>query len=246
MNQRNTIDTILLDLDGTLLQMSQADFISTYFDKLGKVFARIGMDVELSVKAVWVGTKAMMLNDGSRTNHERFWTAFAEKLRLSDKESKAVESMCDEFYGNEFDAVKSIMAPNSISERLVRTMSAKGYSLVLATNPLFPACAVETRLKWIGLESRDFKLVTHYTNSTYCKPNPGYYMEIFDKIDRVPNQCLMAGNSPAEDMVAGTLGSETFLVTDRLENETNTDVSAMRRGTLAELEAYLTSMPDIG
>jgi len=34
-------------------------------------------------------------------------------------------------------------------------------------------------------------------------------------------------------------------VTDCLENETGVDVSAFRRGTLAELDAYLMSLPDI-
>ena len=55
----------------------------------------------------------------------------------------------------------------------------------------------------------------------------------------------MAGNSPAEDMVAGALGAETFLVTDCMENEAGVDVSSYRCGTLAELESYLTSLPDI-
>jgi len=238
------IDTVLLDLDGTLLTFSQDAFLGAYFTELTKVFTGMGMDAELSVKAVWAGTKAMVLNDGSKRNAQRFWETFADVLGLSGESLRGIEAACDNFYVHEFDKVKTVMKPNEISKRLVRGLASKGYGVVLATNPLFPACAVATRMGWIGLEPRDFRLITHYANSRYCKPNPGYYREIFSKIGKAPENCLMAGNSPAEDMIAGALGCGTFLVTDCLENETGADVAAFRRGTLAELEAYLTSLPN--
>jgi FMN phosphatase YigB (HAD superfamily) len=235
----------MLDLDGTLLQISQKEFIDAYFAKLMKVFLRLGMDAEMSVKAVWAGTKAMMLNDGSKLNTHRFWETFAQTLQLTEEQLRKVELACDNFYINEFDEVKAVIKPNDISKRLVKAMAKKGYTLVLATNPLFPACAVETRLGWIGLEPDDFEYITHYANSTYCKLNPGYYNEIFDKINRLPGQCFMAGNNPAEDMCAGLLGAEIFLVTDYLENESGMDITPFRSGTLAELDEYLTALPDV-
>jgi len=236
----------MFDLDGTLLQFSQAEFIDAYFAELGKVFVRLGMDPAASSKAVWAGTKAMILNDGNMLNAGRFWTVFAEQMRLDARRRLEVETACDSFYANEFDAVKSVMTPNDISKRLVRAMSGKGYHVVLATNPLFPACAVETRLRWIGLEPGDFRLITHYSNSRFCKPNPRYYQEVFEKIGKAPEQCMMAGNSPVEDMSAGELGAQTFLVTDCLENEAGADITAIKRGTLAELEDYLMAMPGVG
>ena len=237
------IDTILFDLDGTLLQFSQEDFINTYFAKLGKVFIRMGMDAEASIKAVWAGTKAMAINDGSILNSERFWMVFAEYLGLTDEKNKEVEAACDSFYTTEFDAVKSILRPNDVSKRLIRELTDRGYTVALATNPMFPACAVDTRLNWIGLRPGDFKHITHYANSTYCKPNPGYFSELLNVIKKAPEQCLMAGNHPVEDMSAEKLGIETYLVTDCLENEANVDISSYRRGSLAELEEYLMSLP---
>jgi len=237
------VDTILFDLDGTLLQYGQTAFIGAYFGELKKVFVKMGLDAELSIKGIWVGTKAMVLNDGTVLNIERFWRAFSEYLRLTDEQLKSVESACDRFYTNEFNTVKSVVTPSDIPERLVRTMASKGYGIVLATNPMFPECAVESRLAWTGLEIRDFQLVTHYANSTFCKPNPGYYREILAKIKKTPQQCLMVGNNPAEDMSAGLLGIETFLVTGYMENEANMDITAFRRGTLADLEAFLTNFP---
>lgn len=238
------IDTILFDLDGTLLQFSQEAFIGAYFEKLGKVFTGMGMDAAMSIKAVWAGTKAMSLNDGSMINSARFWTTFAEYLGLSDEQRGVIEEACDRFYVTEFDSVKSVMIPNEVSKQLVRTLSCRGFTVVLATNPLFPACAVTTRLNWIGLAPDDFKLITHYDNSVYCKPSSDYFLDVLSKTGKTPGQCLMAGNNPVEDMGAAELGIEVFLVTDCLENEAGVDISAYQRGSLAELEAHLTSFPD--
>jgi len=239
------IDTILFDLDGTLLQFSQNAFLGVYMAELKKVFSRLDMDPEVSVKAILEGTKAMISNDGRMLNSQKFWDSFVGYLGLTAGERRKIEAACDAFYTTEFDNVRLVMQPNDISKRLVKALAANGYDVVLATNPLFPACAVATRLNWVGLEPCDFKFITHYANSKYCKPSSEYYKELLAQIDRKPEQCLMAGNSPMDDMGIGALGAETFLVTDFLENPTSVDISAYRQGSLAELETYLLSLPNI-
>ena len=239
------IDTIMFDLDGTLLKFSQDAFISVYFKELHHVFSRLGLDAESSMKATLAGTNAMISNDGRALNAQRFWEVFAELLGLDADAVRAIEKACDSFYQTDFNIVKKVLEPSEISERLVHAMSSRGYTIVLATNPLFPACAVATRLGWVGLQPQDFVLVTHYMNSKFCKPNPEYYREILLKIGKKPEQCIMAGNNAGEDMSAGVLGIETYLVTDYLENESGADISAFRHGSLAELEEYLMSLPDI-
>jgi len=240
------IDTILFDLDGTLLPFSQDAFIGVYFTELKKVFVKLGFDADQSVAAVWAGTKAMIMNNGSQPNSQRFWQGFADRLSLDDEQVKIAEDACDSFYSNEFNVVKKIMEPTDIPKRLIKAMLQKGYSIVLATNPLFPMCGVESRMGWAGLDPLDFLHITNYSNSTFCKPNLGYYEEIFTKINKAPDQCIMIGNNPAEDMCARELGAATFLVTDCLENETGMDISVFQHGSLAELETYLTSFPDVG
>jgi FMN phosphatase YigB (HAD superfamily) len=237
------IDTILFDLDGTLLQFSQKAFIEAYFSELGKVFVKLGMDAEASIKAVWAGTKAMMFNDGTLTNGERFWEVFSKTTDIYGERLTAVEAACDSFYSNEFNKVKSIINPSDVPKRLIRSVSAKGYDLALVTNPLFPECAVTTRLSWIGLEPQDFIHICHYNNCKYSKPNLDFYREVLSAIGKKPEQCLMAGNNPIEDMCIGELGVDTFLVTDFLENETNADITAFRHGSLNELVSRISSMP---
>jgi len=237
------IDTILFDLDGTLVRFYQEDFINTYFKELSKVFIKLGLDAEKACKAVWVGTKAMVLNDGAELNTRRFWDAFSEFMGIDGSQREAVEAACDSFYSNEFNVVESIVKQNDIPARLVRTMASRGYLVVLATNPLFPPCAVDSRLGWIGLDRDDFKLITHYENSTFCKPNPEYYREVLSKIGKAPEQCIMVGNNPAEDMCVSALGMEVFLVTDFMENDTEVDISVFRHGSIEELETFLLELP---
>ena len=40
-----------------------------------------------------------------------------------------------------------------------------GLRAVLATNPIFPAVATRSRIRWAGLEPEDFELCTTYENS---------------------------------------------------------------------------------
>ena len=237
------IDTILFDLDGTLARFRQDEFIKVYFSELSKVFTGMGLDAEAAVKGVWAGTKAMVLNDGSMPNTQRFWSAFSEYMGLKGESLRAVETACDKFYTNEFNAAKKVVIPSDIPARLVREMITRGYYVVLATNPLFPPCAVDSRLEWIGLDRHDFKLITHYENSTYCKPNPEYYREVLSKIGKSAEQCLMVGNNPAEDMCVSALGMNVFLVTDYMENDSGIDISVFRRGSIEDLETFLMSLP---
>lgn len=241
------IDTILFDLDGTLLPFTQEDFIAAYMKEIGRAFLSMGFDPAFTAKSLWAGTAAMMKSDGATRNSERFWSAFAAVTALSRAQLAAVEDMCERFYTNEFNEVKSILRPAdpALPRRLVRSLAARGFSVVLATNPLFPACGIATRLDWVGLTPDDFCLVTDYANSTYCKPDPGYYQEIFKKCGKAPQSCLMVGNNASEDMSVAALGTEVYLVTDFLENEESLDITGIRRGTLAEAEAFLAALPDV-
>jgi len=235
----------MFDLDGTLIRYTQDDFIGVYFAEIRKVFIKLGLDADVAVKAIWAGSKAMVLNDGTMLNTQRFWQAFSDTMDIKGEQLNIIEAECANFYTNEFNIVKAVVKSSDVPKRLVHAVAAKGYDMILATNPQFPPCAVDTRLGWIELDRDDFMLITHYENSSFCKPNLDYYREIFSKTGKRPQQCIMVGNSPAEDMCAGQLGTETFLVTDFIENETGMDITQFRHGTIEELEAYMTSLPAI-
>ncbi len=66
-----------------------------------------------------------------------------------------------------------------------------------------------------------FADITTYENSTRCKPNPAYYTEILERNHLDPATCIMIGNDTSEDMIARSLGMQTFLLTEHLIDRKN-------------------------
>ena len=125
------------------------------------------------------------------------------------------------------------------TQECVREAQAAGMQVVLATNPIFPAVATESRIRWAGLEPEEFELYTTYENIGYCKPNPSYYQEILNRLGEAPEHCLMVGNDVGEDMIARDLGMQVFLLTDCLINRENKDISVYPNGGFDELMDYI-------
>ena len=234
-----SVKMILFDLDGTLLPMDQDVFVKSYFSKLAARLAPLGYEPQTLMKAVWTGTGAMVKNDGRRRNEEVFWDVFAGIYGEKVKEDLPV---FDDFYRKEFNEVQKDCGFNPRSAQIVNRLRERGFRVVLATNPLFPAVATHNRIRWAGLAPEDFELVTTYENSSYCKPNPDYYREILEKVGVSPRECVMVGNDVAEDMVAETLGMQTFLLTDCLINKNGADISAWPHGGFEELSAFLEAL----
>ncbi|MFB2351719.1 HAD family hydrolase, partial [Priestia megaterium] len=53
---------------------------------------------------------------------------------------------------------------------------AQGYTIAIATNPLFPRTAIEQRLAWAKLpvDKYPFKIVSSYEGFHFAKPNPAF------------------------------------------------------------------------
>lgn len=236
------LDTILFDLDGTLLPLSDTAFLELYMGLLGRRFARLGYDPKAFVQAVWAGTKAMIQNDGTRSNEAVFRDAFS---KLVDTRNDWVYDEFERFYREDFPAVRASANPDPISAAIVGTLKAKGYTLALATNPLFPREATRQRIAWAGLKEEDFALVTTYENSRFAKPNPRYFQEVLDKLGKTPEQCLMVGNDRYEDAQANAIGVAFHLVTDCLINERQLSLEGIAHGTLADFLSTVQSLPDI-
>lgn len=207
------IRTILFDLDGTLLPMDQEVFTRSYFHHLVKKLAPLGYTPDELVKSVWEGTAAMVKNNGDRTNEETFWQSFTVSFGQRAARDRAV---FDEFYREDFQDVAKDCGFNPQVSAVIRALKEKDFRLVLATNPIFPAVAQESRVKWAGLSVSDFSYITSYENSHFCKPNLKYYEEITRKLALSPSECLMVGNDVGEDMIAAAIGMKVFLLTDCL------------------------------
>lgn len=230
---------ILFDLDGTLLPMDQDVFVKAYFGGLAKHMIPYGYDPEALVQTIWKSTGAMIKNDGSRTNEEAFWDAFTD---VYGKDARNCEPIFYRFYVESFPDLRKSCGYNPEVPGLIRKLKEMGFTLALATNPIFPSIATETRMQWAGLEQSDFALFTTYENSSFCKPNPLYYQEVLDKLGAKPEECLMVGNDAVEDVAAQKLGIPVFLLTECLINKHGADISAYPHGDIAALLQYIQSM----
>ena len=229
------IKNILFDLDGTLLPMDQDKFANGYFSRLVKKLAPLGYDPKKTVDGIWAGTAAMVKNNGDCTNEQAFWNKFGEIFGEKAIKDKPV---FDEYYRVEFQDVKTDCGFNTQAAGTVKKLKKDGFKLILATNPIFPAVATESRIKWAGLDKDDFLLYTTYENSHYCKPNPDYYREICEKLSLNPTECLMVGNDAEEDAAAEKLGMKVFLLTDCLINKKGKDISGYPHGGFKDLTEY--------
>lgn len=236
------MNTILFDLDGTLLPMDQEKFTKTYFKALAGYMAPYGFEPKALADSIWTCTKKAMCGNGTRSNHDTFWNSYAE---LYGDEAVKYKAHFDTFYETQFSLTKAETSPTPFAAKSVKLLKSKGYRLVLATNPIFPKAATYARAGWAGLDTDDFELITTYENSSFCKPNPKYYAEILQKIDAQPQDCMMIGNDVDEDMCAAELGMETALLTDCLINRSGRDISHYRQFDFPALYRYFETLPEV-
>lgn len=230
------ITTILFDMDGTLLPMDNDEFTKGYFKLLAAKLAPHGYEPKQLVEAIWAGTAAMVKNDGKQSNEAAFWKKFSE---IYGEKVLADKPLFDEFYEKDFQKAKELCKVNPKAAIAVHTVKEIGFQVALATNPIFPASATESRIRWAGLEPDDFELFTTYENIGYCKPNPDYYREIAKRLGVEPEQCLMVGNDVTEDMIAETVGMKVFLLSDCLINKERKDIDQYKRGGFDQLLEYI-------
>jgi HAD superfamily hydrolase (TIGR01549 family) len=236
------MDTFLFDLDGTLLPMDQDDFVDRYRNGIARKLLSYNADASILLKATGEGTKAMLKNDGTMYNKDRFWKIVSDVIGEGIYE---LEDTFIDFYKNEFQDVKAATKPTPLAKACIDLLKEKGYRLVLATNPLFHPLATHSRIYWAGIKPEDFEYITTFDNSSFCKPNPEYYKEILKNLGLSEKQCIMVGNDTSDDMVAKNIGMEAFLVTDYLINTKGIDINQFRNGTLQELYDFIQELPFI-
>lgn len=230
------IKTLLFDLDGTLLPMDMDDFIKHYFLKLTNRFQHL-MPPQEFIALLMRSTEAMIRsNDAAKTNEEVF---VADFFRDFPRPAQEIMPLFEDFYQSDFRELKSVVGCSPAARAALDAATAKGYALVVATNPLFPRLAITERLRWAQIDDYPWELVTTYEEMHFCKPNPEYYREILGRLGLKPAECLMIGNDVEEDLIARRLGIKTFLVEDCLLNPRRISFETDYRGSLQDLAEFI-------
>lgn len=229
------LGTLLLDLDGTLLDLEMAGFLEAFFPLAAARFGGPG-ETEHIARAMGEAARAMArADDGARTVDLVFLEAFAPAVGLTPDQVRAV---FEDFYREEFEQLSRLARPAPAARRLVDRALKRGLELVLATNPVFFDAAIRARVRWAGLDDVPFTLVTSAELMRWTKPHAGYFAQVLELTGRRPQECLMVGDDPVMDMAARRAGIATWLAVRRGERPREAPL-ADERGTLVDLARRL-------
>lgn len=228
--------TLLFDLDGTLLNLDMDTFLPRYFASLSKKVAHVVQPSGFKEELLDATNQMIVSVDPARTNEEVFMEEFFKRVDVS---SSLLMPLFDEFYERDFPELAGYSGLRPETRQLIEWSFEFGLDVVIATNPVFPATAIWERLRWAGVDDFDYKLVTTYEIMHFCKPNVMYYEEILNMIGRTPDECMMIGNDPVEDLAASELGIKTFLVNDPCMKRKKTTYKSDYKGELRDVLGLL-------
>ncbi len=234
-------NTFLFDLDGTLLPMDFNKFMELYFHNLGVHFYD-KIEPKLLSKYIMDSTSMMTSKNNGESNEDKFMNHFAT---LIDGDIKEYREQFSVFYDTLFDNVKLSTYQSREMMDSIKILKEKGYKVVIATNPLFPMKANLHRIKWAGLDKDDFDYVSSFEKNKYTKPHLEYYNEVLNSINKKPKECYMIGNDVSDDLPAGKLGLETYLITDCMVNSKEVTIDADNVGSYKDFYDFVLLLNNI-
>lgn len=231
--------TLLLDLDDTLLNNDIETFLPGYLKALARFLAD-RVDPEKMIPQLLSATRQMVENQHpARTLEEVFDAAFYPSLGVTKED---LREPITAFYETVFPTLRNLTSPRPQAVRLVEEAFARGWQVVIATNPLFPRRAIEHRLAWAGLpvERYPFRLVTSYEHLHFAKPHPTYYAEILAQLGWPVQSVAMVGNSLNDDLLpAAQLGIPCFWLSEDVIDAAGALPPLSRAGSLEQVLPWL-------
>lgn len=210
----------LFDLDSTLLQMNQDEFLKQYFKLVVSRIAKLKYDPNTFMENFQKSVYSMINNNGVLTNEEVFWNTLQKVYR----DVNIIKNIFNDFYETDFKSLEYLINKTDIPNRIIKALKNKGYIIILATNPVFPKVCTYERMRWAGLDPNDFLDITTYENSSFSKPNRNYYYELLRRNNINPSECIMIGNDVDDDFSDLPKEIEGILITDYLINSHNKQV----------------------
>ena len=207
MKIKSYLKGILFDLDGTLLDIDLNKYFPFYHKHLHEYFPN-SMTLEEFDNHMWKSIIKTVTHTTGRKNIDVLTDAFLVPFSITKEEA---EPILRNFYTKEYPKLKEFVNSRPESREIVQYLVKKDYKVVLATNPLYLLDTIKARMNWAGIDDLPFTLITHAENFTTCKPSLDYYREVFLKTGLNAEECLMVGDEH-NDMVAKTLGCQTFLI----------------------------------
>jgi FMN phosphatase YigB (HAD superfamily) len=210
--------TLLLDLDDTCLGNSMDTFIPAYLSSLGDHLSEY-VPPDVLTPSLLAATQQMFHNNSpDKSLKQVFDEAFYPAIGI---EAEGLQDQIDSFYDQKFPRLKHLTQFRPEAVRLVDRAFERGYTVAIATNPLFPLTAILQRLEWAGLpqENYPFSLIPSYESFYFAKPNPPFFAEFLSRLGWPEGPVVMVGDDYNLDILpAQRMGLSTFWITS--ENQT--------------------------
>jgi FMN phosphatase YigB (HAD superfamily) len=209
------ISTLLLDLDGTLIDNDMEEFIPAYLAILSE-FTSVLVPPEELTRTLIQSTMVMTKNDDPEiTLEQAFSDHFFPALGVPESELREV---IEDFYAQRFPDLRPLVQIRPQAKTLIEAATRRKLEVVVATNPLFPLTAITQRLDWgdISANEHPYALITSFEDFRFCKPHSAYYAEILGRLGRRAHEAVMVGNEPKNDLVpARALGIPVFHIDEQ-------------------------------
>lgn len=203
---------LLIDLDDTLIGNNFDEFLPHYLESFSKTVEAI-IEPEKFVHALLSSTQAMFDNrQPDRTLQEAFESSFYPTLNLDEGKFQVA---AERFYAEVFPTLRELTCQKPAAVRLIEYAQKRGYTIAIATNPLFPMTAISQRLSWANLSPDKFKfqLISSYETFHFTKPAIDYFAEVMARLGWPEDSVIMIGDDLEKDILpARKLGLPTFWV----------------------------------
>jgi FMN phosphatase YigB (HAD superfamily) len=236
--------TLLLDLDDTCLGNSMDTFIPAYLQALGDHLDALIPQDKL-IPTLLASIQLMLENNRpDRSLKQVFDEAFFPPLGIDPGD---FQDQADSFYANKFPKLKSLTQFRPEAVTLVEQAFKRGYTIAIATNPLFPRTAILQRLEWAGLSPEEFtfSLIPAYETFHFAKPNESFFAEFLSRMGSQDGPVVMVGDSQHSDIEpACRMGLATYWITPENRPSDFCQDSPHGFGSLTDLIPWLDSIPD--
>lgn len=230
------VQTVLFDLDGTLVDVDMNCFVPSYLRRLTEQMSDLANPAQ-ATRSLHNAVAAMFANtDADKTLEAILLEVLDKELSVTPDQYQACLGL---FCRNDLADLKPLVTGHRVAQALIDACLERGWRIVLATNPIFPRAVIDARVNWGGLDGERFHHVTAYETAHFCKPNPAYFVEVMELLQVDAKNCLMVGNDSLHDMSASQVGMQTCLLTPWNIKRSGRDFKADWQGTHEDLLALL-------
>jgi len=228
------IDTLLFDLDGTLLDLQLKVKLIFFFQAMTRFKVHFN-----PIAFSYAFRKSFRHMRANRTECSNYDVFVGKMARFGRTTPQIIHMLLSDLAEKDFRTLSSFFTPVPGAREAVNLAHSLGYRLMLVTNPLMPRQTVLYRMEWAGIRPEDFVFITCSQNMNRCKPSTEFYSRLLLLHDLKPAQCLMIGNNPLDDLPAHDAGIRTFLVeTQQSRKQIQKSIADRRldaRGTYQDL-----------